>query len=64
MEGTVLSNVLQSVFSGKVVEVRKCGMPCFSCRSLLLSTIIFNDIMGIDMIYVCTIIWVLMCLLS
>ena len=26
-----------------VVEGRKSGMPCFSCRSLLLSTTVLND---------------------
>ena len=27
----------------RVVEARKSGTPCFSCRSLLLSTIVLND---------------------
>ena len=26
-----------------VVEAQKSGMPCFSCQSLLLSTIVLND---------------------
>ena len=36
----------------RVMEVRKSGMPCFSCRSLLLSTNLLNDIYVYTCIYI------------
>ena len=51
-EGTVLFIVVQTDFSRffrekyivrRVMEARESWTPCFSCRSLLLSTTIRND---------------------